>query len=372
MCYSEGFIQAYLDGELDRERQQEMACHLEQCAECKHKLEILQSNGAFVSEKLEVILAGSPEQRNHDKTSLITKSKPDEEKIKKGRVKIFMSRYNKVITAAALVIVLLTTFSFADVRSAASEFLTIFRVEKVQTISINSSDLKQLETAIRNGAGNVTVDNFGIVTVNGKQETVPVTMAEAQNSVDFEIKLPQPEGYNEPELHKVTGNSMYFTLDVHNINNLLQNLGGTQLLPENLNGKTFSLHIPTAIVAKYNSGKDTIMVAQARSPELKVPSGTNVLAIRDALLGIPMLPDSIRNQLLAVTDWQHTVLIPNVDGTSREVTVNGTRGVFIDNSGKANENTLKSLIWQQNNVVYLISGDIQDLDSALAIATQMK
>jgi hypothetical protein len=114
-------------------------------------------------------------------------------------------------------------------------------------------------------------------------------------------------------------------------------------------------------------------VGQSRSPEIKTSSDVEVKTIRDALLSIPALPDSLRKQLQAVDDWKHTLLIPNVDGSSQEVAVNGTTGVFIAGGADRNGGTgTGSLIWQQNGVVYVMAGAGLDLDTALNLAGQMK
>lgn len=269
--------------------------------------------------------------------------------------------------------VLFTAFSIPAVRSMAGELLTVFRMEKVQTVNISTEDIKQIERAFNEGAGNVNIDNFGQVEVVGKQEAVPVTFAQAADAVDFTVKLPQPDGYEEPQLQKITSSTAHLTLDVANINSLLQAMGSTKLLPESLDGQTFTMHMPTAILANYRSGDDMLTVTQVRSPEMKAPSGVDVLAIKDALLNVPALPDNLRNQLLAINDWQHTILIPNMDGTSRDVIVNGTQGVFVDGNARPDKSMAMSfLVWQNNGVVYTLSGTNLDEASALAIAGQMK
>lgn len=284
----------------------------------------------------------------------------------------FLNRYKRSIAVAAAFLALITTFSFPGVRSMAGEFLTIFRVERVQTISIDPGDMQQMELALREGANKVDVKNFGKVEVSGKNETTSVNAAEAAKAVDFELKLPTIKQYGEPELQKTSGSTMTMTLDVDNVNKLLQALNSTKMLPEDLDGKTFAMSMPTAIIATYSTGSDRIIVAQSRSPELKAPQGIDVLSVRDALLSIPALPASLKNQLEAINDWQHTVLIPSVNGASKDVMVNGTPGVFIDSASGHSEAKLKALVWNKDGVIYTIMGNNVTTESALAIAEQMK
>lgn len=373
MCYDEGILQACIDGELNSEQMREITRHINQCPICRKKIEELRSNDVFVQDRLASLLSVDSTTIVSNKVAKIPVDSEVDETNKKWGMKKLM-KFRKIIATAATAAILFTAFSFPAVRSMASEFLTVFRMEKVQTITISTEDLKDFEKALQDGASKVDIDNFGKVEVIDKQESVvPVTMAEASAAVDFDVKLPQPEGYEGPQLEKMTGNSLSLTLDVQKVNSLLQTLGSTKLLPENLNGQTFTMHMPTAIIATYKTATDKIMFAQARSPELKAPSNVDALAIRDALLSVPALPESMRNQLRAVQDWQHTVLIPNIDGTSKDVSVNGSQGVFIDNSSQhGNSNTMKFLVWQQDGVIYTISGTNLDEASALTIAKQMK
>jgi len=368
MCYEKGILQAYIDNELNSEQRREITRHMEKCAKCSCVLEELQSNSNFVNLCMNQYLA-----------NLTTTNKALTNGLRNNKLYRFrrsfnvMKPYKKFIATAAMAAVLFTAFSFPAVRSMAGEFLTVFRMEKVQTITVNPGDIEQLERAIDEGTGNVNIDNFGKVEVTGKQEAVPVTIAQAAEAVDFAVKLPQPAGYNETELQKITASTANLTLDVASVNSLLQSLGSTKLLPESLDGQTFTMHMPTAIIAKYDLGNDMLTVTQARSPEMKAPSGVDVQAIKDALLNVPALPENLRNQLLAVDDWQHTVLIPNMNGASMDVIVNGSQGVFVDGSTrKDNSAAMSFLVWQNNGVVYTISGTNLDKLSALAIAGQMK
>ncbi len=368
MCYQEGILQAYMDNELNSEQRREITRHLEQCDKCRYILEELQSNSNFVNLCMNQYLANLPKAPNALTTGL-----RDNRLRRFKRSLNVMKPYRKFIATAAMVAVLFTAFSFPAVRSMAGEFLTVFRMEKVQTITVNPGDIEQLERAFNEGTGNVNIDNFGKVEVTGKHEAVSVTIAQAAEAVDFTIKLPPPTGYNEPELQKITASTASLTLDVASVNSLLQSLGSTKLLPESLDGQTFTMHMPTAIMANYRSGNDMLTVTQARSPEMKAPSGVDVLAIKDALLNVPALPENLRNQLLAVDDWQHTVLIPNMNGASRDVMVNGSQGVFVDgNTRHDNSVPMSFLVWQDNGVVYTLSGTNLDEQSALAIAGQMK
>lgn len=263
MCYDQGILQAYMDDQLESTLRWEITRHLERCATCRRTLEELRSNDLLMQQCLSLypvdVAPTVPAAGNH----LHAVPEGRRSKIIKlmGRKFAFMNQYKKVAAVAAMVAVLFTAFSFPAVRSMASEFLTIFRVESVQTINISNADIQALEKVLQEGAGEVNIENFGQIEVTGKPESVPVSQAEAAGAVDFDLKLPHPAGYNEPALMKTTGHAVQLTLAVEPINAMLRALGSTQMLPAALNGRTISMDIPTAIMATYQNGGAELFVA---------------------------------------------------------------------------------------------------------------
>lgn len=371
MCYDEGILQAYSDNQLESALWWEITRHLEKCAVCRRNLDELRANDMLVRECLSAVLpeVSAPRPTAGKRLNLVPEGRKNKLSKILERKFNFMNKYKKLAAVAATAAIMFTAFSIPAVRGVAAEFLTVFRVESVQTINISTADIQALDQAFRDGIGQVNIENFGQIEVAGKQESVPVTPAEAAGAVDFELKIPVPANYGQPELHMVTGHSVKLTLAVDKVNAMLQALGSTKMLPAELDGQSFNMDIPTGIMATYENGGDKLFVAQSRSPELKTSSGIDVMVIRDALLSIPALPENLRQQLLAVNDLRHTLLVPNIDGSSREVTVNGAPGVFIT-AGDGKQ--AHSLVWQQNGVICIVAGAGMELDDALAIAAQMK
>lgn len=369
MCYDEGRIQSYIDGEIAGSEMEEIQEHLEICEDCKARYSNLLENDMMVRTSMEGFIASDRERFNAEMAWRKLKlERMNSEEIQKGKWQINML-YKKLATAAAAVGVA-GLLAFSPVSSMASEFLTIFRVEKVQVISITPEDMLQMDKIMKEGAGGVDIRNFGKVKVSGRQEMVPVTLEQARSAVDFDLKVPALAGYGKPALKKIAGSSVSLTLDVNGVNAALKVFGGKERLPEELNGKEFTLAVPTGITAEYSGPAGKIMLAQARGPSVQTTSGVDVKAIRQALLGIPALPENFRRQLAAVEDWQHTALIPLPAGQHTEVQVNGTGGVFIkEGNGQSPVNVL---VWQKNGVIHALAGQNMQQDKALEIAAKMK
>ena len=397
MCLDAGILQAYLDQELTVSQIDEVETCLSHCETCRRLMEELRKNNDFVAAKLETYSSEVEAFGIETKVAWarLYEDLPTKEKFKLKEVFKFMKRYRLATVAGVMALVLAASLSFSSVRSFAGEILTVFRVNQVQTININPEEIAQMKDAFEKGAGKIDIDNFGKIEFNGKNTMEKVSLEQAMQSVDFTIKLPSELSgdYSGPVLHKNPGGIANFALDVDNVNSLLSSLGSHKFLPKELDNKTFTLIMPVGISAEYtnNNGTNHLFVGQSRSPEMSVPDGAPVNEIRDALLSVPVLPDSLKQQLSAVNDWQHTVLIPNIDGNSQEVTVNGVQGVFttapkhyVENGGNNYDRHMKgnasqrhggngsALIWQKDNVIYTIAGYELTLDQALSMASSMK
>lgn len=283
-----------------------------------------------------------------------------------------MNRYSKVavgVTALALMVMML---SIGSVRSSLAEFLHIFRVEKVQTVTISQQDLAELQHAMETGDQALDIQSFGKINIAGKEEMKSVSLADVIKEVDFTVKTVSVEGYKDPSFRVQSAMKIDLMLDIEKVNAMITTLGSNKLLPEELDGKTFSVSIPAMVVAEYpaeSEGDMPLMIGQARSPQIMVSGEVDVNKIRDALINLDVLPQNLRDKLTAINDWQHTLLVPNIEGSSKDVQVNGNDGVFIS-PGKSEVDS-GVLIWPQDGVIIAIQGNIT-LDKALAIASLLK
>lgn len=375
MCYEDGRLIAYLDGEVTPEVHAEIAAHAETCQECAANVARLEADRAVAAEALAKL------QPTAEVVSL--DARRDER-----RVSRHARRWGRAqIAAVAVAALVIASFAIAPVRNAAANLLQVFRVQKVQTVTISQADLQSIGTALEKG-GHVDLQAFGEAWIDGAaSEPTTVTVAEAQAAVDFSIKLPTNQS-GSPTLFLQKAQTYRFKLHVAAINDALKTYGSDRTLPEALDGKTFEVSVPAIVLARYGSSNpnpagqtgnpDGVYVGQARSPELVVPEGVDAASLRDVLLNLPFLPQSVRTQLAAVSDWQSTLLIPNVDGTAHDVTIDGVSAVVITPKSAARDARKKAtvlgpitdtttVIWNDNGVVRAVGGPI-DEGTAIALA----
>jgi hypothetical protein len=252
-------------------------------------------------------------------------------------------KIRKVSIAAAVVLALVMVGSIPSVQSAAANFLQVFRVQKVDTLTLSPADINQIEQAVREGTNgqSIDLDSFGTINVEGQQQQTAVNYDQLGN-LGFTCKLP---GTVDPSKGQYTLQSMTtveITPDVQKVNALIKTLGSDKLLPESLDGKTFQLKMGKCLAASY----EDFRLIQGPSPELEAPGDVKVSEIAEAMIALPIWPDNVRRQLESVSDWQHTLLIPGE--TNEKVKVNGQDAVLM----KDNSNNI--LIWQDNGIVYTL------------------
>lgn len=131
MCYDEGTLLAYLDGEVATVEASELKRHLATCAKCRQTLAALENDRAFVNGRLARYARAVVQQQIAGR--------------KTGRGVLNMLDKYKYWAAAAVVAGLAVSLSFGPVRAVAQEFLTIFRVEKVETVAIDPQKLDQVQ-----------------------------------------------------------------------------------------------------------------------------------------------------------------------------------------------------------------------------------
>lgn len=374
MCFDEGKLMAYVDGELTVEERAEVVSHLRECAECAAAVETLTAERAFAADALHTLHPSA------EVVSLGSAARP--------RRQPAWSRY----AAAAAAVLVLASLAFAPVRSAAAQFLQVFRVQRVQTISFSRQDLEAVSSALRSGSGHVDLKSLGEAWVDGGNAAPKhVTVAQAQQAVDFHIQL--PSGLGDPSVTLQPARTFKFKLNVAAVNDALRYYGSDRTLPAAVDGKVFEIQIPPIVLARYggsNVASDStpsemegaaagaVFVGQARSPQLVVPDGVDAAQLREVLLNLPFLPQNVRAQLASVNDWQSTLLVPAMGGTSRDVTIDGVPAVVISPDSPMRSARAKlpsaplpehvtTVVWTSGGAVHAVGGPI-DQDKAIALA----
>ncbi|HEY3318230.1 MAG TPA: zf-HC2 domain-containing protein [Coriobacteriia bacterium] len=358
MCYDEGSLMAYLDGELTTEERVAIESHAARCAECGRSLETLAAIRAAAAEALD---------RLRQPAEVVP--------IRPARRTPRRLPWQRVAAAAAAVLVL-ASFALAPVRSAAASFLRIFRVQHIQTISISPEDLQAVSRTLSRGSGHVDLKTLGEAWVEGGSRAAkPVTLAQAQAAVDFPVKL--PAGLGDPRITLQAAQTFKFKLKVNAVNEALRYYGSDRTFPRDVDGKVFEVRVPAIVLAQYDAQKQPVFAGQARSPELVVPDGVDPSQLRDVLLNLPFLPRNVRDQLAAVDDWQSTLLVPDFGGKARDIQIDGVPAVVMSPDSAARKARAEvggdlpehttTVVWNGDGVVRAIAGGVTE-EKAIELA----
>ncbi|MCG0274800.1 MAG: zf-HC2 domain-containing protein [Thermosediminibacteraceae bacterium] len=359
MCYDEGMLQAYLDGELNEKEEKRIKAHLASCRSCEKLLRELKDLGDFAKNKLALDF-NPPEDSLKKRYKYLM--------IKKGAQDI-MKKYGKLVAAFMAVLVISSAIWFAPVRDAVADFLSIFRLSKIEAVKITPEDLEQIKHRLNeSGIKEIDLEQLGKVraTGGGFEEVKPEDIALVFEKVAFEYKpLKAPEGFELTFVGIEKPQRIEITPKVDGMNQLISALGGTKLLPKELDGKTFVVTSKGIVRQSYvNEGVKSrefksFVLSQIGAPEIHVPEGVDLTAVREAVLELPFLPENIRQQLYGIEDWQTTMPIP-VDtehADTEEITVNGKPGLLVKRTWGDNAVDY-TIIWTEDQTIFVLEGNL--------------
>ncbi|MBS3957555.1 MAG: zf-HC2 domain-containing protein [Clostridiales bacterium] len=400
MHYEDGELMEYVDDELSSEARAQIEAHLSTCERCDRTVGRLREDRLFAANalgRLRIAESVAGETPKAPIASVSSLRSPAPARRWSWRARVAEFGWGRAASIAVAVLAL-SSLGFPQVRSAAADMLNVFRVEQIRTIALTQSDLQRIALELEGAPGHVDMGTLGEVWIEGDQESRGVTLEEAQAAVDFPVVLPDTGVAGTPILSLQSGLIMKFKLDVDEVNDLLAYYGSEQELPRSLDGEAFEIRIPSMVAATYGADSEQYIaeyanIGQARSPQLIVPEGVNPLELRDVLISLPLLPEHVRRQLESIDDWQHTLIVPNIDGSAREISIGGIPAVLVypevtsealdaatqDSSDPSSAEgaspeetepvTIVSVIWQQDGILraVLAFGD----ERAIAIAESM-
>jgi hypothetical protein len=370
-CFDRGILQAYLDGELDIMERKAVEQHLLNCPDCRQTLDVLKANDDFAFAKIDgyksyvetkLSSAGNAAQAG-------LRSGPNSFKLK--GVVCLMRRYRNVAAAACIIIALTASVTIKPVRAALSNALMIFRVEDVKTIRLSLQDLEEIRARIESKAPEIDLAKFGKVKLNGG-EMESLTVDETKKLPDFQVVFPQNLTGQIPDIGTVSSLTLDLALKTANVNSILQSLGSSKFLPDNLDGKVFRIHFSRVVNLQYSLGNQRqVRITQLKSPELFVPNDVDVDELYNALVELPVFPADLRSQLRSIRDWKNTLYLPVVDGKGEmtEVRLNGNKA-FINTSNR-HKRRYTSMVWLDQGIIHTLSGNIEPTE-AINIAGSMK
>lgn len=185
--------------------------------------------------------------------------------------------------------------------AARAKGLSFLRETPASGETLNPADFEKLGDALQGKVQQVDIRSFGRLRFFSWPSRKK--LSQPSQFQDFPIASPPPalDGYQAPTFERVAPIKVQFSLKVKALNKLLTSLGSTVLLPAELEGKTFTLTTSPELRVRYRA-KDSrqrgdVLLSEGRDPVITMPTGVNVLQVRDALISLPFLPEAMRRPL---------------------------------------------------------------------------
>jgi hypothetical protein len=295
---------------------------------------------------------------------------------------IFAPRRRPAWIAAALLAVFLASFAFAPVRAWAGQLLALFRVQRIEFVTVDTDRLPD-EDVIKDTFTQLqgVMQDQITVQVDGERQKVDESTARSMRSfARFPAALDgTPQITIEPSMHAE------MTVDLALARTLLDELGyDVYDLPDALDGAEISVDLSSAVRAVYGDcdtgeiarrssewSDSCLALLQFPSPEVSAPSELDLDQLGQAYLQLlGMDPDEAARYSKRV-DWTTTLIVPLPDSVSlsyKDVTVDGVPGTLI-RSPRYRQNY--ALTWIKNDIVYGLLGTGSDAE-ALEIAASLQ
>jgi len=351
-CPDEGTLLGYLDRELPPDQQRDVRQHLDYCTNCSRLLRELEDDLDFTGARLGNLLDASQSSPVSGQEQVWSRLQPVIRSRKRGKTYMNLKRWS---VAAVLVLVLGITAYVPSFRTAVADLLQVFRVEKVETLTLSAQDMMEIQKALEAGGADLDLESFGRIETSGEPSERKLTRDEL-SGLPFSPMLPAGR---EGDYSLVRVPDMVITPQVEKVNQLLKSLGSQDLLPQALDGQTFKVTMADTFVADYSDF--SLMVGT--SPELQVPPGVDLKEVLRPMISLPIWPEGVREQLATIDDLEHTLVIPGEK--LEKVTINGAPAV-LSRDGQP------TLIWQNNGLFYILTDQSSGQADLTAIAQTLE
>jgi hypothetical protein len=376
-CYDLSIFIARRDNELPADEATKVEQHLTTCGDCAADDRLITSSG---SEVYTLLSALDPEPRAmpdlvtaHTKLEARLreaahpkKSVPELSAIPQKKTTLVWRHLRRNWVALMAAAVLLALLILPNASALADQFLSLFRVQQFQPVSIDPRDFASHPLP--------GIQDFGPwqLSSNSLSTRENLTLVQAQRLVTFHIVQPGnlPRGLNQyPAFTVLTGGQLTFTFSAAKTHDyLVRNGHGNMTIPANLDGAKYIVSVASGVEMNYGSREKEFLVIEIPSPTIHTASNASLNELRDFMLSLPNLPPQLVAQLRQIDLNSGTIPIPvPPQFTAQRITVHGSPGLLLaDNTPIGG-----ALVWQTHGMIYALGGNIGDAAQLLAVANSL-
>jgi hypothetical protein len=385
-------LRAYLDQALPAADQAAAARHLAECAECRAQLDAVSGRAGRVSARL-AALAPLPGEASPSAAALRHQIELRSRKDYPSMLRSLVSK-RPVWLAAAAVLVLALSFSFAPVRIWAGQFLGLFRVQQIEVLPL---DVTQLDRLSSDPTLSQQLSQLFSDSVHISREPGPVAETasadEASQQAGFGVRV-LSAAQGSPRFMVSSGPAFEAVIDRAKAQALLDAAGRSDLqLPASVDGATVKVDVATGVTVAYGDcpksapgamndspdpdnvtlARNCVMLAQVPSPSVVTPPDLDMGQLAELGLQLAGMSAAEAHSFSQTIDWTSTLVVPIPRNAAAyaKVNVDGVTGTVIYRrygEGRAQEYTL---LWVKNGIVYALAG-YGTTDQAAALANSIQ
>ncbi len=392
MHIDDGTLRAYADGALAAAERERVAGHLAGCEACRGRGEELNAQGERVAARLAALSPAVQPADAHAALNHFRRRREFEGKEPVVFKQLLSQRFRIVWVGAAAILLAFVAFSFEPVQAWAGQFLSLFRVEQVAVLPVDTTGLSALSgnSALANQISQMMTKSVKVTKKPGSPQVVD-TAPNASKLAGFDVRLPSSRT-DKPQLTVLGGAAFQAVADRAKAQAILNETGHSNLvLPDSLDGATFKVDIPASVNAGYGScpkisteGKtveggstgrrmqDCVMLVEMPSPTVDTPPNVDLKQLAQIGLQFTGMTAQQAKEYSDTVDWTSTLVIPVPrNGASYEkVNVDGVTGYLIQRP--VDDVPGYALVWVKDGIIYAISGMTNDTATALQMANSLK
>ena len=277
-------------------------------------------------------------------------------------------RVSRSVAALAFAAILLGLLGTSGV---AQTMFKIFEPQQFQAVQVRPTDLNRIGLALDYGKLQWT---------SGPPDLKPVASAsQAAERSGLPLLTPGalPPGIPSTVSYLVAPRTTgSLTLNAVRLRSSAEKAGVTvSPMPASIDGSTLYLDAGPALMEIYGDaapnasgvleGIPALVIVQTRTPTIS-STGATQQQLEDYLLSQPGVPPEVAAQIRAIEHPNTTLPVPIPSGlaTSRQVQVQGAKGLLVD------AGILSAVVWQKDGVIYAVGGQITP-DQVITIANSL-
>ncbi|WP_339315356.1 hypothetical protein [Paenibacillus sp. FSL R10-2734] len=279
-----------------------------------------------------------------------------------------MNRRRKLGAVVASVAVFAVILATPIGNTAMASILNQFRMEQVTVV--NESDIRNIFTQVAEEGGlNQSINQFGEFTNANGAEIGELPADQLKATLGYPAKnAALVEGKNTVTV----GASQDITLNlkVDEVNKVLKKIGAEHLLPESIDGKPITLHIPE--IVSYNLSPDEshwASLSQMNTPILNIDPSIKVEEALEAVVNFPLLPDYLKTSLMQSRVLSGEIPMPLIAGENTEQIMVGDTLVIVDNY-EYSRGAVYQATWIQDGQLFNLSGELYSSKEKLMTKVQ--